>query len=296
MTNVGFIGLGIMGKPMAMNLLKAGYSLYVTDINGKAVDDVCRKGAVACSSYEEITENCEVIILMLPHGKIVMDVLFAPEGLSHYLKPGSLVIDMSSISPVETKIFAEKLAVNQISLVDAPVSGGEPKAIDGTMAIMAGGTEQDYARALPYFKVMGGTIVHMGALGTGSATKLVNQILVSLHLGALSEAAVFASKSGIDLNKMYEAISNGLAGSAVMDAKINKIIERDFAPGGKIATNFKDLRNIKDAADALNIPMPLTTLTEDIFRSQVANGHEEKDHSFVLDYFERAANHTVRHD
>lgn len=295
MNTIGFIGLGIMGKPMALNLIKAGYSLYVSDLNERAVNEVCKKGALS-SSYAEMTEKCEVIILMLPHGKIVMDVLFGPQGLSSHLKAGSLVIDMSSISPVETKLFAEKLALQNVSLVDAPVSGGEPKAIDGSMAIMAGGTDQDFSRALPYFEVMGGNVVHMGDVGTGSATKLVNQIMVSIHLGALSEAAIFASKSGIDLNKMYEAISNGLAGSAVMDAKIPMIVNRDFEPGGKMATNFKDLRNIKDAANALNVPLPLTSMVEDIFRGQIANGNGDKDHSYILNYYEQTANHTIRHD
>ncbi|MCC5895612.1 MAG: NAD-binding protein [Alkalibacterium sp.] len=296
MKNVGFIGLGIMGKPMAMNLLKAGYSLYVKDVNETAVKEVSEQGAVACTTYEEMTEKCEVIILMLPDGKIVMNVLFGPDGLSTHLSADSLVIDMSSISPVETKLFAEKLAVNNVALVDAPVSGGEPKAIDGSMAIMAGGTDRDFARALPYFEVMGGNVVHMGDVGTGSATKLVNQIMVSVHLGALSEAAIFASKSGIDLNKMYEAISNGLAGSAVMDAKIPMIVNRDFEPGGKLSTNFKDLRNIKDAANALNVPLPLTSMVEELFRGQIANGNGNKDHSYILNYYEQTANHTIRHD
>lgn len=278
---------------MALNLIKAGYDLYVNDINKEAVEEVSSKGAVVCETISDITEHCEVIVTMLPNGIIVEDVLFREGGLYEAANSGTLIIDMSSISPIEAKSFADKCSDKGIRYMDAPVSGGEPKAIDGTMVIMAGGLEEDFEQALPLFDVMGGNVVHMGIVGTGSATKLANQIMVSVHLAALSEAAIFASKSGIDLKKMHQAIGTGLAASAVMDAKIPMIVNRDFEPGGKMATNFKDLRNIKAAADGLGLPLPVTSLVEELFRTEIANGNEHKDHSFLLNYYERNANHIV---
>jgi len=288
---IGFVGLGIMGKPMAGHLINNGYETYLYDLNQKAVDDLVRLGGNACSSNKELAQVCDIIFTMLPAGTHVHHVLFAEDGLAKNGKPNTLIIDMSSISPEESILFAKELQEYKISFIDAPVSGGEPMALEGKLSIMAGGKEEDFNKALPLFECMGSNIVHIGAVGTGSATKLANQIIVSINLAALSEAAVFASKSGIDLNKMYQAIHGGLAGSAVMEAKMPKIIERDFEPGGRIEINYKDLGNVQSSANAIGVPLPVTNLVKEIFSSEIANGNATKDHSHIINFFERMANH-----
>ncbi len=290
---VGFIGLGIMGKPMALHVIKSGYETYIFDLNTNAVDELKVLGGNACSSNSEIAENCDVIITMLPTSKHVTHVLFSEEGLANNCKPGTIVIDMSSVSTEDSREFAAKLKPFNIQFMDAPVSGGEPMALEGRLSIMVGGEEQDFEKVLPLFQTMGENIVHFGESGTGSAAKLANQIIVSINLAGLSEACVYASKSGIDLNKLFEAISGGLAGSAVMDAKMPSIIERNFEPGGKIETNFKDLGNIQHSANALGVPLPVTNIVKEIFSSEVANGNSKKDHSYIIDFFEKIANHRV---
>lgn len=290
---VGFIGLGIMGKPMANHLIKKGYETYLFDLNTDAVNELKAIGGHACISNKEVAENSDVIITMLPAGKHVSFVLFSETGIASNCRPGTVIIDMSSVKPEESIEFASKLKAYDVHLIDAPVSGGEPMAVEGTLSIMAGGDEAHFNTVLPLFEVMGERIVHMGPTGTGSATKLANQILVSTHLAALAEATVYASKAGIDLNKLYEAIGTGLAGSAVMDAKIQRIIDRDFEPGGKIETNFKDLGNIQASANTLGVPLPVTNLVKEIFGSEIANGNGGKDHSYIIDFFEKMANHQV---
>lgn len=288
---IGFVGLGIMGKPMAGHLISKGYETYLYDLNQQAVDELVDLGGIACSSNKELAEKCEIIFTMLPAGKHVEKVLFADDGLAKNSKTNTLIVDMSSVSPEESKSFATNLQEYNISFIDAPVSGGEPMAIEGKLSIMAGGEKEDFNKALPLLNVMGANVVHIGEVGTGSATKLVNQIIVSINLAALSEASVFASKSGIDLHKMYEAIHGGLAGSAVMEAKMQKIIDRDFEPGGRIEVNYKDLGNVQSSANAIGVPLPVTNLVKEIFSSEIANGHATKDHSFIIDFFERMANH-----
>lgn len=290
---VGFIGLGIMGKPMASHLIKKGYETYLFDLNTDAVNELKAIGGHACISNKEVAENSDVIITMLPAGKHVSLVLFSETGIASNCRPGTIIIDMSSVKPEESIEFASELKAYDVHLIDAPVSGGEPMAIEGTLSIMAGGDEAHFNKVLPLFEVMGERIVHMGPTGTGSATKLANQILVSTHLAALAEATVYASKAGIDLNKLYEAVGTGLAGSAVMDAKMQRIIDRDFEPGGKIETNFKDLGNIQASANTLGVPLPVTNLVKEIFGSEIANENGGKDHSYIIDFFEKMANHQV---
>jgi 2-hydroxy-3-oxopropionate reductase len=291
---VGFIGLGIMGKPMSINLIQAGFDTYVSDINMKAVEEVAAYGGTPCKTNKEIAEKCDVIITMLPTAQHVEKVLFGEDGIAQNGNPNTIVIDMSSVSPEDSRLFANRLKEYNMLFLDAPVSGGEPMAIDGTLSIMVGGEEDVFNEVLSIFQAMGKSIVNVGGHGTGSAAKLANQIMVSIHLAALSEACVFASKSGIQLNKLYEAIHSGLAGSAVMDAKMPKIIERDFEPGGRIEINFKDLNNVQSAANALGVPLPVTHLVKEIFSSEIANGHAKKDHSHIINYFERMANHRVQ--
>lgn len=290
---IGFIGLGIMGKPMAKHLINIGFDTYLFDLNKDAVNELVELGGIACNSNREMVEMCDVIITMLPTGKHVEQVLFADDGIVKNAKSNTLIVDMSSVSLEESKSFASRLKKLGIHYIDAPVSGGEPMAIKGSLAIMAGGEEEQFNRVLPLFEAMGDKIVHVGTNGAGTVAKLANQIIVSINLTALSEACVFASKSGIDLNKLYEAISGGLAGSAVMEAKMPLIIDRNFEPGGRIEINFKDLANVQSSANAIGLPLPVTQLVKEIFSSEIANGYAKKDHSFIIDFFERMGNHRI---
>lgn len=291
--NIGFIGLGIMGKPMAQLLINDGFDVYLLDLNKDAVNELEKLGGHACDSNKELAKISDIIITMLPAAKHVSQVLFGNDGVVKHGKPNTIIVDMSSISPEESVEISNSLNKHKMFLVDAPVSGGEPMAISGELSIMAGGEKHHYNSALPLFKSMGKDIVHMGPVGTGSATKLTNQILVSAHLAALSEALVFASKSGIDLNQLYEAIHGGLAGSAVMEKKMKTIINQDFEPGGRIETNFKDLNNIQSSANSIGVPLPVTNLVKEIFSSEIANGNKDKDHSYIINFFEKMANHKI---
>jgi len=288
---VGFIGLGIMGKPMAGHLIQAGIPTYLLDINREAVDELTKLGGHPCESNKDIAEKADFIITMLPSASHVSQVLFAEDGIAKNGKPNTIIIDMSSCSPEDAKAISTNLKEYDMYSLDAPVSGGEPMAIEGKLSIMAGGTKEHFQKVLPLFEAMGENVIHVGDNGAGSTVKLANQIIVNVNIAALSEAVVLASKSGVDLNKMYEAIRGGLAGSAVMDAKLPKIIERDFAPGGRIDINFKDLNNILSSASEVGVPLPITSQVREIFRSEIVNNHADKDHSFILDYFEKLANH-----
>ncbi|MCU9613013.1 2-hydroxy-3-oxopropionate reductase [Caldibacillus lycopersici] len=288
--HVGFVGLGIMGKPMAAHIIKKGFETFVQDLNRNAVNELVQLGGHACHSNKEVAESADVIITMLPNAKIVEQVLFAEDGIAKNAKPNTIVIDMSSVSPEDAKSFANRMKDYQMHILDAPVSGGEPMAIEGKLAIMVGGDEEIFHKVVPILQAMGENIIHVGDNGAGSTVKLANQIIVNTNIAALSEAVVLASKSGIDLNKMYQAIRGGLAGSAVMEAKMPKIINRDFEPGGRIDINFKDLNNVLASANNIGVPLPLTSFVKEVFHSEMVQGNATKDHSFILDYFEKLAN------
>lgn len=288
MAKVGFIGLGIMGKPMALNLKKAGVDLMVSDLNKKAVAVLTEKGATE-GTYGEIGECCDVIMLILPNGTIVKEVLFGEEGVFKTAKPGTVICDMSSVTPVESKECYEKLREKEIQFVDAPVSGGEPGAINGTLAFMAGGDKSGYEKMLPYFEIMGSSSVLVGDSGAGSVTKLANQIIVNNTIAIVSEAFVFAVKAGADPMKVYHAIRGGLAGSAVLDAKIPLIVERKFEPGGKISINHKDIKNVIETAHILDVPVPYSAQLFEILQSLKIHGHMNDDHGGIVQYFEALA-------
>ncbi|SDH85184.1 2-hydroxy-3-oxopropionate reductase [Alteribacillus persepolensis] len=288
---IGFIGLGIMGKPMALNILQAGYSLKAFDINEAAAKAVQEAGAVMTHSNEETVEGSDVIFTMLPTAAIIEDVLL--NQLLPAVKEGAIVVDMSSVSPVDSKRWADALAEKQVEFIDAPVSGGEPKAIDGTLSIMAGGKEEAFEKVLPVLKTVGEDVVRVGEAGAGSTTKLANQILVNVTMAAMSEAVLLASKAGVDIEKMYEAIRGGLAGSTVLDAKIPKILERDFEAGGRIDINLKDLRNVLSTGKEIGMPLPLTSDVAEMFESLAAHGRQTDDHSGVLQYYETLSNYQV---
>lgn len=285
---VGFIGLGIMGKPMVKNLLQAGIKVCVNDLVQSAVDDVAACGALP-SSLEQIGEECDVIFTILPNGAIVQSVLFGENGVAAGLKAGALVVDMSSVTPGESKACAEKLSVLNVDFLDAPVSGGEPGANNGTLSFMVGGSEEAFQRAQPYFDIMGNSAILIGGVGSGSITKLANQIIVNLGIAAVSEAFVLASKAGADPEKVYQAIRGGLAGSAVLDAKAPMMFNRNFTPGGKISINHKDIKNVMNAAHLLDVPLPLTAQLYEIMQSLMLHGMANDDHSAIVRYFEELA-------
>ncbi len=294
---LGFIGLGIMGRPMALNLLKAKddptSELLVSDLNKDAVNALVQAGARE-ASYAEIGRECSIIITMVPNGKIVQDILFGNDGAAKEIKPGSLVCDMSSVTPVESKYCYDKLKAQGVGFVDAPVSGGEPGAVNATLAIMCGGDQADFDRMKPYFDILGSSALLIGPSGSGSTAKLANQMIVNNTIAVVSEAFVFAAKAGADPAKVYQAIRGGLAGSAVLDAKIPMIIERNFKPGGPIRINHKDIKNCVESAHAIDVPIPYTAQLYEILQTLKIHGHMNDDHGGIVQYFEKLADVEVK--
>lgn len=295
MHKIGFIGLGIMGKPMCKNLLKSGVPLIVSDINERAVNELIAVGAKT-GTYAEIGETCDIIITMLPNGKIVQDVLFSDNGVATKLSDGKLVCDMSSVTAVESKYCYEKLKELGVGFIDAPVSGGEPGAISGTLAFMCGGDEEDFERMKPYFDILGSSALLVGKSGSGSITKLANQVIVNLNIVAVSEALVLATKAGVDPMKVYQAIRGGLAGSAVLDAKAPMICSRNFKPGGKISINYKDIKNVLTTAHEIDVPLLFTAQLFELQQSLKATGHMDEDHAGYVKFFEKLAGVLVTSD
>ena len=285
----GFIGLGIMGKPMAKNLLKAGYPLSVYDINGDAVKELENLGAKAAGSVKEVAEACDTIITMLPNSPHVKAVALGEEGIEAFAKPGTLFIDMSSIAPAASIEIHDALQKKGIRMLDAPVSGGEPKAIDGTIAIMVGGDEKDFEEAKQYFDVLGSSAVLVGGIGSGNTCKLTNQVIVALNIAALSEGMMLAKMSGTDPEKVFDAIKGGLAGSTVMNAKTPMILAENFKPGFRIDLHIKDLQNALDTGEKFGAPLPLTGEIQKVLRHLSEEGNGSLDHSGIAKYYEELA-------
>jgi len=290
MKKIGFIGLGIMGKHMAINLIKAGYDLYVYDINSDAVKYVASTGAKACASIAEVAKECSTIITMLPNSPEVKTVVLGEGGIADNAKPGTLVIDMSSIAPAASQEMERELRSRGMRMIDAPVSGGEPKAADGTLAIMVGGEEADFNEAKPLFDVLGSSAVLIGKIGSGNTCKLTNQIIVALNISALSEGMLLAKKAGVDPNKVFEAIKGGLAGSTVMNAKFPMIINNNFEPGFRIDLHIKDLNNALETAQQVGAPIPLTSTVMQILQSLKVDGEGKSDHSAIAKFYEKIGN------
>jgi 2-hydroxy-3-oxopropionate reductase len=286
---VGFIGLGIMGKPMAANLIKAGYDLTVFDLNDRAMNEVQELGAELGAHASHVARESDIIFTMLPKGEHVQSVLFNENGIVEGASSGTIIVDMSSISPVDTRSFAKRLKDHDLSLIDAPVSGGEPRAIDGSLSFMVGGNQEDFQKVEPLLEVMGENIVLVGEVGSGTTAKLANQVMVNVNIAAMSEAFILASKSGIDLEKMYEAVRGGLAGSAVLDAKTPLILERDFVAGGRIDINAKDLQNVMGTAEELELDLPLSRQVLGMFQSLIDDGKASDDHGGLIQYYEKRA-------
>src|SRR3989454_11038200 len=293
-SRIGFIGLGIMGKPMARNLMKAGFPVTVHNRSQAKLEELVKEGASRAASAQEVASAADIIITMLPNSPDVELVALGHNGLKSAAKKGQLLIDMSTINPIVSQKIANDLAATGVAMVDAPVSGGEKGAIDGTLSIMAGGEPQDFERALPVFNALGKTITHMGPLGAGGFTKLANQIIVAINLTAIGEALVFGTKAGVDPQKMIRALAGGLAGSKCLDQKSEKILSGDFAPGFKIDLHFKDLNLIQDAARSVGVPIPTAAFVEQLFAALRVRGPGGLDHSGVITLFEDLAGGQVR--
>lgn len=290
MKKIGFIGLGIMGKPMAKNLLRNGFELNVFDINEEAVNEVVLAGGKKCASISEIGKECNVIFTMLPNSPHCKSVMIEDGGLIDYAKEGTLIIDMSSISPTSSQEISKVLKQKGIRLIDAPVSGGEPKAIEGTLAIMVGGSDEDFNEAKPYFEVLGATYVLVGDVGAGNTTKLANQIIVAINIAAVSEAFMLAKCANVDPQKVLSAISQGLAGSTVMSAKVPMMLDRNFKPGFKIDLHIKDLNNAIEAGQVYGAPLFLTSEVMQMLQTLKLDGEGQSDHSALVKFYEKLSN------
>ena len=282
---IGLIGLGIMGKPMAKNLLKAGYDLTVSDLNQASVDEIVAAGAKAATNAE-IGETCDVVLTMVPNSPQVKAVMLGEDGVAAHMKPGSVFIDMSSINPVASKEIAAELAKRGIEMLDAPVSGGEPKAIDGTLSFMVGGKQEVFDQYKDILGAMGASVVRCGDVGAGNTTKLANQIIVACNIQALAEALTLAHKAGVDPELVFQAIKGGLAGSTVMNAKAPMMIEGNDKPGFKIDLHIKDLNNALDCAHSVGAPVPMTAEVQEILQWLHNHGKGQADHSAIAQYYE----------
>nr|WP_314458726.1 2-hydroxy-3-oxopropionate reductase [uncultured Clostridium sp.] len=290
---IGFIGLGIMGRPMAKNLLKAGHQLVVFDFNKEAVADLVSNGAASAETGKDLASQCDVVITMVPNSPHVRAAVLGENGVAEGAKPGTVVIDMSSIDPTESRAIGAELEKIGIDMLDAPVSGGEPKAIDGTLSVMVGGKKELFDKYYDMLMVMAGSVVYVGALGAGNVAKLANQIVVAVNIAAVSEALTFAKKAGTDPELVYQAIRGGLAGSTVMDAKAPMMLNRNFKPGFRIELHIKDLNNALNAAHNVSSPVPLTGQLMEIMQGLKADGFDKEDHSSIVKYYEKIANTTV---
>lgn len=293
---VGFIGLGIMGKPMAKNLIKAGYELVVADkFATAAVEELVAMGATAANTNAEVAALVDTLIIMVPNSPHVKDVLFGENGAAEALRPGSIVLDCSSINPVASREICAELAKKGIEMMDSPVSGGEPKAIDGTLAFMVGGKEEIFLKVKPLLEKMGSSVVLCGDIGAGNVTKLCNQVIVAINIAALAEALTLGQQCGVAPEKIFEAIKGGLAGSTVMNAKAPMMMDQNFKPGFRINLHIKDLNNVVDAASCYDSPIPLTQSVLEMMKVLRRDGDDGCDHSALLKYYQKLTGEELHH-
>ena len=292
MSNIGFIGLGIMGKPMALNLIKGGHTLFLHSRSGVA-PELTSAGGTACSSAREVAQKADITITMVPDTPDVEKVLFGADGVAEGLTKGKIVVDMSSISPIETKKFAKRVNELGCEYVDAPVSGGEVGAKNAALTIMVGGSEAAFTKVKPIFELLGKNITLIGGNGDGQTTKVANQIIVALNLEAVSEALVFAAKAGADPAKVRQALMGGFAASRILEVHAERMIKRTFDPGFRIELHQKDLALALAGARAMGMSLPNTATTQELFNSCVANGGAKWDHSALVKALERMANHEI---
>ncbi|HEY5788825.1 MAG TPA: 2-hydroxy-3-oxopropionate reductase [Microlunatus sp.] len=286
---IGFIGLGIMGKPMARNLLSAGHTLVVSNHNTDAANQLIAAGATVAATPREIAEQVDVVITMLPNSPHVREVALGPEGIVDGAHDGLLLVDMSSIDPLVAREIHDGLAEYGVAMLDAPVSGGEPKAVDGTLSVMVGGDRAAFDRVGGVLSAVAASIVHVGAIGAGNTAKLANQVIVAINIAAVSEALVLAQKAGVSPQGVVAAIRGGLAGSTVLDAKAPMMLEHNFTPGFRIDLHIKDLLNALGTSHAVNAPLPLTAAVLEMMTALRAAGHERDDHSGLIQHYESLA-------
>jgi len=286
---IGFIGLGIMGRPMARNLLKAGYSLVVHSRSRGPVDEIVKAGAKAAASPKEVVGQCDVLITMLPNSPDVELVALGPNGIIEGARRGLIFADMSTISPIVSQKIAKALEPKGVAMLDAPVSGGEKGAIDGALSIMVGGDKDVFERVLPIFQTMGKTITLLGPLGFGGFTKLANQIIVAVNLTALAEALTLGKKAGLDRDLLLTALAGGLAGSKCLEQKRANYVANTYNPGFKVDLHYKDLGLIMESARALGVPLPATAIVQELFNALRVKGRGGLDHSGVITLLEDLA-------
>ncbi|HET9920922.1 MAG TPA: 2-hydroxy-3-oxopropionate reductase [Ktedonobacteraceae bacterium] len=292
-STVGIIGLGIMGKPMARNLLQTGFPLVVHNRHQDVTAELVALGARSADLPREIAALCDVVITMLPDTSVVEEVLTGPEGILTGAHEGLIAIDMSTISPVVTRTLAARLAQHGVTMLDAPVSGGDRGAIAATLSIMVGGPAEAFQRCLPIFQALGKTIVHVGESGAGQVVKACNQVVVALTIEAISEALVLGSKAGVDPASILRVLGGGLAANRFMELRGPSMIEHDFAPGGRVRFHHKDLGIALALARTTGTPLPVTALVDQMFASLEANGRGDLDHSALLTYLEDLAAHRI---
>jgi len=291
---IGFIGLGIMGKPMARNLMKKGHTLVVSGHNKAVAAEFEKDGATVFETPREIAANSDIVITMLPNSPQVEEVVLGKDGVIEGAKKGSCVIDMSSIAPLSSRKIAAELEKVGVDMLDSPVSGGEPKAIDGTISVMVGGKQEVFDKYKDVIGCMAASVVRTGDIGAGNATKLANQIIVAINIAAVSEALTLAAKVGVEPELVYKAIRGGLAGSTVLDAKAPMMMDRNFKPGFRINLHIKDLKNVLDTSHEVGVTLPLTASVMEIMQALKADGHEAEDHSSIVRYYEKLDNIIVK--
>jgi 2-hydroxy-3-oxopropionate reductase len=286
---IGFIGLGIMGRPMARNLLKAGHELVVSAHNAGAAQELTGAGALSAVTPREIAGRVDLVITMLPNSPDVTAVTLGPDGIIEGAHPGLVYVDMSSIAPLAARQVSEALAAQGVPMLDAPVSGGEPKAVDGTLSVMVGGDRAVFDQVSDVLADMAASVVYVGEIGAGNIAKLANQVVVALNIAAVSEALVLAQKAGVAPSAVVEAIRGGLAGSAVLEAKAPMMLDHNFNPGFRISLHIKDLVNALDTSHGVDVPLPLTAAVLEIMTALRADGHGQEDHSGLVQFYESLA-------
>lgn len=284
---IGFIGLGIMGKPMCRNLMKAGYELVVYDINSANVEEITKEGAKAAASSQEVAEQCQVVITMLPNSPHVKTVVLGENGVLSGIKENSILIDMSSIAPAASREVKAACDKKHVAMLDAPVSGGEPKAVDGTLSIMVGGDKAVFEKMKPILLSMGASAVYCGEIGAGNMAKLANQVVVAGNIAVCAEAFMLAKKSGIDPELVFQAIRGGLAGSTVMEAKVPMMLAHNFEPGFRIDLHIKDLNNAIETGHDAGSPMILTSIVMEMLEQLHADNCGQCDHSALIKYYSK---------
>jgi 2-hydroxy-3-oxopropionate reductase len=288
---VGFIGLGIMGKPMAENLIEAGYDLVVYNRTREKAEDL--EGATVADTPKEVAEQSDIIITMLPDSPQVEEVLAGEDGVLEGVEDGDLIVDMSTISPVVTEELSQQAQEKGSSMLDAPVSGGDVGAIEGTLSIMVGGSEEDFERARPLFEVMGGTVTHVGPVGAGQVVKAANQIVVALTIEAVSEALVLGSKGGVSPEKILDVLGGGLAGNKVMEVKREKMLTHSFDPGFRVELHHKDLGIALAAGREYGVTLPVTAVVDQMLETLKMRGRGDQDHSALLTLIEESSGYEI---